>query len=91
MQEIRIHGPKKIGRSPFQRFCYAAKRVRPGSSILADGVKASEVFASAVKGVNNTIYSSKAILSVRGSREAKHWIWSALGILAEIDTGICST
>jgi hypothetical protein len=26
VQEIRIHGPKKTGRSPFQRFCYAVKK-----------------------------------------------------------------
>src|SRR5271155_105571 len=37
-----VHGPKKTGRSPFQRFCYVAKRLRPRSRILADGMKALE-------------------------------------------------
>ncbi len=29
-----VHGPKKTGRSPFQRFCYAGKKTAAMSKIL---------------------------------------------------------
>ncbi len=41
LQEIRDHGPKKTGRSPSQRFCWA-KRLRPRARVLAHRVKALE-------------------------------------------------
>jgi hypothetical protein len=37
-----VHGQKKMGRSPFQRFRYICKRLRPRSGILAREVKALE-------------------------------------------------
>src|SRR6202043_1098085 len=37
-----VHGPKKTGRSPSQRFSYEAKRLRPRARVVAHGVKALE-------------------------------------------------
>jgi hypothetical protein len=37
-----VHGPKKTGRSPSQRFCYVVKRLPPRARVLARGVKALE-------------------------------------------------
>jgi|SRR5450631_2191194 hypothetical protein len=42
VQEIRDHGPKKSGRSPFQRSCDAGKKTAPRAKMLVHGVKAFE-------------------------------------------------